>query len=138
MSTVAIETARRADDGARRDTWLAMRRGFMGRCPACGEGKIYRAYLKVADACPACGEELHHHRADDAPPYFTIFIVGHFVIAALLAFEEYWPDAPLWLHALLWTSFIVVTSMWLLPLVKGALIGLQWAQRMHGFGGAPD
>ena len=132
----AVSPAIKIDAPARRDTWLAMKRGFMGRCPACGEGKIFRAYLKVADACPVCGEELHHHRADDAPPYFTIFIVGHFVIAALLAFDEYWPDAPLWLHALLWTSFIVVASMWLLPLVKGALIGLQWAQRMHGFGDA--
>ena len=128
----------KTDAGARRDTWLAMKRGFMGRCPACGEGKIYRAYLKVADACPVCGEELHHHRADDAPPYFTIFIIGHFVVAALLAFDEFWPDAPLWLHAVLWTSFIVLASLWLLPLIKGALVGYQWALRMHGFGGSPE
>ena len=133
---VATTAPRARDAGEHRDVWRAMRRGFMGRCPACGEGRIYASFLKIAERCPSCGEELHHHRADDAPPYFTIFIVGHFVIAALLAFDDYWPDAPLWLHAVLWSSVIVLASVWLLPLVKGALIGLQWATRMHGFGAA--
>ena len=133
-TTAAIVAAKPAD----RDTWLAMRRGFMCRCPACGEGKLYTGYLKVAESCNVCGTELHHHRADDAPPYFTIFIVGHGVVAALLAFDEYWPDAPYWLHAILWSSFIILSSCWLLPLVKGALIGYQWALRMHGFGGVEE
>lgn len=121
-----------------RDVWLAMRRGFAGRCPACGEGKLYSSYLKVVDHCAHCGEELHHHRADDAPPYFTILIVGHFVVAALLAFDEFWPNAPLWLHTVLWSSFVTLASLWLLPLIKGALVGYQWALRMHGFGGEED
>ena len=60
-----------------RDQWLSVKRGFAGKCPHCGEGRIFRAYLKVSDACEACGEELHHQRADDAPPYMTIFVVGH-------------------------------------------------------------
>ncbi|MFM2444607.1 MAG: hypothetical protein RJB09_1793, partial [Pseudomonadota bacterium] len=59
--------------------WPAMKLGFRGICPACGEGKIFRAFLKVNDCCPCCGEELHHHRADDAPPYFTILVVAHIV-----------------------------------------------------------
>lgn len=132
--TGAVEAAR-SPAPARRDAWQAMKRGFFCRCPACGEGKLYAAYLKIAERCPSCGEELHHQRADDAPPYFTIFIVGHFVVAGVLAVDERWPDAPLWVHAALWTSFIVLASMWLLPLIKGALVGFQWATRMHGFGG---
>ncbi len=48
-----------------------------GRCPACGEGRLFRAFVKVADRCNACGEDLHHHRADDFPAYLTIFMVGH-------------------------------------------------------------
>ena len=136
MTALASTNARARP--ADRDAWQAMRRGFACRCPACGEGKLYKSYLKVVDRCDVCGTELHHHRADDAPPYFTIFIVGHFVIAALLAFDEFWPDAPYWLHALLWSAFIIVSSLWLLPLVKGALVGYQWALRMHGFGGEED
>ena len=63
-----------------RDAWSAMLRGLRGRCPNCGEGRMFRAFLKVADHCPACGEALHHQRADDAPAYFVIMIVGHIVV----------------------------------------------------------
>ena len=58
----------------------ALWRGFRGRCPACGEGRMFRAFLKVADECPHCGEELHHHRADDFPAYLVIVIVGHILV----------------------------------------------------------
>jgi uncharacterized protein (DUF983 family) len=116
-----------------RDIVLALRRGAAQKCPACGDGKLYGKYLKVADKCPACGEELHHHRADDAPPYFTILIVGHVVVGAILPVERaYMP--PLWLHALVWLPLALVMSLWLLPRVKGAIVGLQWAFQMHGFG----
>ena len=87
MPTPAMDLpafAPRADAPPKRDAWLAIRRGFMGRCPACGEGRIFGRYLKVNAACPQCGEELHHHRADDAPPYATIFIVGHIVGSLML------------------------------------------------------
>jgi uncharacterized protein (DUF983 family) len=89
-------------------------------------------YLKVADRCPRCGEELHHHRADDAPPYFTIVIVDHVVVSLVLAVEiAYHP--PLWVHAALWLPLTVALALLILPPVKGALVGLQWALRMHGF-----
>ena len=45
---------------------------------------MFRAYLKVVDACPVCGEDLSHQRADDAPAYMTMLIVGHFVVAGVL------------------------------------------------------
>ena len=76
------------DAGARRDLGLAVRRGFLGRCPHCGKGPMFRAYLKVNDVCPNCGEELFHQRADDAPPYITIFVVGHIVGSLMLLAEE--------------------------------------------------
>ena len=104
----------------------------MHKCPACGTGALYWRFLKVADTCPKCGEELHHHRADDAPPYFTIVIVGHIVVGLVLAVEmAYRP--PLWVHAALWMPLTVILALVLLPSIKGALIGLQWALRMHGF-----
>ncbi|HEY0293433.1 MAG TPA: DUF983 domain-containing protein [Hansschlegelia sp.] len=115
----------------------SMLRGLMCRCPGCGEGKMYSGYLKVAPVCSDCGEELHHQRADDAPPYVVIFIVGHVVVSALLAVEvAYHP--PVWLHMALWVPLTIIMSLALLPPVKGALIGMQWALRMHGFGGESD
>jgi uncharacterized protein (DUF983 family) len=74
-----------------------------------------------------------HHQADDAPPYFTILIAGHIVIPLLMTVEVAFAP-PLWLHALIWMPLIAILSLALLPRVKGAIVGLQWAQRMHGFG----
>lgn len=115
----------------------AILRGLMLRCPACGQGSLFRAYLKVRDACPHCAEELHHHRADDAPPYFTILIVGHIVIGGVLALEQALSPAD-WIQAAVWLPLTVLLSVLILPRVKGALVGLQWALRMHGFGGVDD
>ena len=93
---------------------------------------MFRAFLKVADTCGHCGEELHHHRADDAPPYFTMFITGHIVIPAMLVVEKLW-QPPLALHFGLWTVVTLALAFALMPAVKGAIVGLQWALRMHGF-----
>jgi uncharacterized protein (DUF983 family) len=118
--------------------WLgALLRGFRWRCPACGGAPLFGRYLKVRDACPACGEALHHHRADDAPAYFTILIVGHLVVGAILPVERAFAP-PLWLHAALWIPLTLVLTLALLPCIKGSIVGLQWALYMHGFGGAAD
>ncbi len=110
----------------------ALLRGARGRCPRCGIGRLFRAYLKVKDSCAHCRQELHHHRADDAPPYFTILIVGHIIIALMLPVEKTWrPD--LWIHASLWLPLTVLLSLSILPVAKGALVALQWALYMHGF-----
>lgn len=95
---------------------------------------MFEGLLKVRDHCPACGEALHHHRADDAPPYFTVLIVGHVVVpAALLAEQTLEPAA--WTHLAVWIPLTLGLTFALLPRIKGALVGLQWSQRMHGFGG---
>ncbi len=119
---------------SKRDFLQAMKRGALSRCPACGLGKIFRKFLKVADECPACGEELHHHRADDFPAYVVIFIVGHIVVSLLLAVEVAFRPSY-WTHAFLWAPLTLALALLLLPPVKGAIVGLQWALRMHGFDG---
>ena len=121
--------------GTRRDVVTAVRRGFFGRCPQCGEGRMFRAYLKVVDTCSVCGEDLSPQRADDAPAYVTMLIVGHFIVAGILACDELWPNLPLLPLALGWSILAGLSSLLLLPRVKGALVGYQWAMRMHGFGG---
>ena len=122
---------------APRGVFNAMLRGARLRCPNCGEGRLFRRYLKVADHCPVCKEALHHHRADDAPPYFTIFIAGHLLVPLLIAFEVAFRPA-LWIHALIWVPVTLAVCLALLPVVKGAIVGLQWALYMHGFDPAAD
>ncbi len=125
------------DAGTPRNVWLSLWRGARLKCPSCGTGALFHRYLKVAPECPACGQALHHHRADDAPAYFTIVIVGHIVIGGVLALEKAFKPSSL-THLVLWVPLTLASSLWLLPRVKGALVGLQWALRMHGFGGVPD
>jgi uncharacterized protein (DUF983 family) len=137
MSEIRVPVANAADwSGHRsvgpRSLLASLLRGASSRCPACGQGRLFHSYLKVADHCPSCGEALHHHRADDAPAYFAIAIVGHVVVGLLLAVEmAYRP--PLWLHAAIWLPLTVILALIVLPPIKGALVGLQWALLMHGF-----
>ncbi len=110
----------------------SMMRGAFNRCPNCGEGRMFSGFLSTNTVCGTCGTELHHHRADDAPPYFTITIVGHIIIAGLL-YVEIMYRPPIWLHLSIWLPLTLILSFGLMRPIKGALIGLQWALYMHGF-----
>lgn len=111
----------------------AMWRGLRRRCPNCGEGTIFQGYLKVVDNCSVCDEDLHHHRADDGPAYLTILIVAHVLGFVMhFAFVHLRPD-PMVLAVVL-TIVCVALSLYLLPRLKGMIVAIQWARRMHGFG----
>ena len=111
----------------------SLARGWRRRCPNCGGGPMMRGYLKVRSTCPVCGESFEGHRADDGPAYLTILIVGH-LMAPLLHwyFVVLRPD-PLNIVAV-FSVGCVALSLYLLPRLKGAMIGYQWARRLHGFG----
>ena len=104
----------------------AMKRGFAHRCPNCGEGPLYRAYLKVVDECGSCGQALGKYRADDGPAYFTILLVGHLVIAPMLFLQWVW-KAPVWLVLPLTLIPLAAVTLLLLPRVKGVLVGLLYS-----------
>ncbi len=127
--------ARAPLDNAGPRSWRrAFGRGFAGRCPQCGRGALFAGYVKTRETCAVCGLDLAGHRADDAPPYITMMIIGHVVIPLALAHKQLF-DPPLFVQFAVWTPAIVLATGALLPPVKGALIGLQWANRMHGFAG---
>ena len=115
-----------------RNVWQAMWRGFRGRCPNCGEGRMFRAFLKTADSCTQCGQDFTGHRADDLPAYLVIVIVGHIVVPIALSIETHYAP-PVELQLAIYLPFTLLASLLLLQPVKGAVVGLQWAFRMHGF-----
>lgn len=120
-----------------RDVWTSIKRGFRGRCPRCGEGKLFRAYLKVANSCSLCGLDFTPHRADDLPAYLVIVIVGHIVVPTALFIEtDYSP--PVWLQLAIYLPVTLIASLALLQPVKGAVVGMQWALKMHGFDDNPQ
>lgn len=103
-------------------------RGVSGKCPACGEGGLFKSYLALKDACPACGADFLAADSGDGPAVFVIFVVGFLVVplAFVLQFGFGW---PIWASA---GSGILATlglSLWLLPMFKGALFSLQWVHK---------
>ncbi|MCI4663198.1 MAG: DUF983 domain-containing protein [Neomegalonema sp.] len=111
----------------------ALKRGAMKRCPRCGQGHLFHGLLKVRGACGSCGLDYSGHRADDLPPYLTILVVGHVLTAGVLFMEENYAMSTMFSIAF-WSVVATCLSLLLLPRIKGAVIGLQWAYGMHGFG----
>jgi len=132
VSSAPTVWTRNSVKGEKRDLWRAMKRGFMCRCPRCGEGKLFRAFLKVGDECTTCGLDYTPHRADDLPAYLVIIIVGHIVVPVVLWVETNYSPA-IWLQMAIYLPFTFLSSIFLLQPVKGAVVGFQWALRMHGF-----
>lgn len=109
----------------------AMWRGFRSRCPRCGGRGLLDGFLTVRAHCSQCDLPLGEYRSDDAPPYFTIFIVGHVVVPCVLMSERWFAPA-LWIQASIWVPFTLLLTLLLLPRVKGAVIGWQWAAGIKG------
>ena len=94
---------------------------------------MFSGYLSVAESCDHCGQEFHHHRADDGPPWLTMLIVGHLMAPLLhIVFVQYRPE-PLTLFTIFAVGCVGL-SLYLLPRLKGLLIAFQWSRRMYGFG----
>jgi uncharacterized protein (DUF983 family) len=124
-------------ENGERPVGRSIKRGLFGRCPACGDGRLFRAFVKSVDACSACGERMDHHRADDFPPYIVVTIVGHLVLAGYMMTDLVLP-LDTWQHLAIWAPVTLASSVALMQPVKGAVIGLQWALKMHGFSGNED
>lgn len=101
----------------------AMWRGACGHCPACGKTNLFRGFLKVTEHCSACSAPLGLARADDAPPYFTILIVGHLIVPAMLLVERAWAP-PIWVHTAIWVPMTLALALALLRPIKGATVGV--------------
>jgi uncharacterized protein (DUF983 family) len=116
-------------DDARTPLLQAMWRGLKGRCPHCGEGRMFYRYLKVSPHCPACNHDLDQYPSDDGPAYFTILLVGHLVVAPMVVLPILWKAPMLIVAPVVLTALFIVTLV-VLPRVKGAVIGLLYANRV--------
>jgi len=97
-------------------------RGFRRTCPKCGEANLFNGFLKLNASCNACGQELGHIRADDFPPYLTMIIVGHIVVPLILLTEKTLHPSIM-VQLAIWLPFTFLATMWLLPRVKGLIVG---------------
>lgn len=109
----------------------SIKRGLKRRCPHCGEGNIFNGYLKLSDHCSNCQAPTGEIRADDLPPYLTIFLVGHIIVPSLLYVEAvYHPE--LWLQMTVWPILTLLLTLTFLPFIKGAVVGLMWHLKLKG------
>lgn len=109
----------------KRSLLTGVKRGAAMRCPNCGQGKLYRKYLKV-QACPVCHNDNTRYPADDLPPYATILIVGHVVVGPLLFFPWIWQGDTAVVLSTVLPALLILTLVFL-PFVKGAAVGLHWS-----------
>jgi uncharacterized protein (DUF983 family) len=101
----------------------AIGRGLRGRCPMCGKGRIFNGFLKVVANCSACAAPLGLARADDAPPYFTILLVGHIVIPLLFVVDRS-EQLPLWMMSAIFLPLTLALTLGLIRPIKGGTVGL--------------
>ena len=124
-------------DEAERPLMPAALNGLKGKCPSCGQGHLFRAYLKSVDTCEVCGEDISHHRADDLPPYLAILIVGHLLVGVMIELDTMFRISPM-TYLVIMVPLGIVLPLAILQPIKGMVIGIQWAKRMHGFGKGRD
>lgn len=117
-----------------RDLRSAVLRGARGDCPACGQAALFRHFLKPVGHCDACGERWSGHQADDMPAYLVVLALGHILVPALVAAHLSFA-MPMWAEMLIWPGMAVILAVIMIQPAKGAVIGFQWARRMHGFAG---
>lgn len=106
-------------------------RALAGRCPCCGEGKLFKSFLKQVDNCAACGESFGQIRADDAAPWLTIIVVGHVFLP--FAFMVNVDFLPTWAAMTLWSALFAAISLAVLPRAKGLMLAILWRTRAPGY-----
>lgn len=102
--------------------------GLKGRCPRCGEGKLFNGFLSVGDNCANCRLDYSYADAGDGPAVFVILIIG-FVVVGLALWMEVTVNPPLWVHFLLWIPLTIVLGLVSLRLIKGVLLTLQYSNK---------
>ena len=103
-------------------------RGARGRCPKCGQGKLFKSYLKQVEGCISCGEAWGHIRADDGPTWLTLFVVLHLLAPALLIAARY-DEIPYILLIFGVSILAILLTLLVLPRAKGLFIAILWRSK---------
>ncbi len=111
----------------------AIKHGLSRKCPNCGEGQIFEGYLKVNDRCASCNQDFTAQRADDGPAWATMLITGHLIPPVILGIYDYYEQPNPFIVGLVLVLLFTTITLLLLPRIKGAFIGIQWANYMYGF-----
>ena len=112
--------------------WAAMLRGLRGRCPRCGETRLFFRFLKPVSKCLRCDQNWTHQQADDFPAYVSILVTGHLMAPLIIGLTRDADLSPTAMISIILPTALVLMISILQP-AKGAIIALQWWFGMHGF-----
>ena len=107
---------------------LPVSAGWRGRCPRCGEGRLFDGFLTVAPQCQNCGLDYSFADSGDGPAVFIMMIVG-FIVVGLALIVEFNFHPPYWVHAIIWIPLVLGLSIGLLRPLKGLMIAQQYRHR---------
>jgi uncharacterized protein (DUF983 family) len=117
-----------ADEHPERPTRELIRLGLRGQCPRCAYGRIFSAYLTLANACPNCDLKLTGSDVGDGPVVPAMLLIGGLIVGMAAVTELTW-QLPLWLHAMLWLPLAIFLVALILPPIKGLTVALQHRYR---------
>ncbi|WP_029060213.1 DUF983 domain-containing protein [Stappia stellulata] len=125
MTETETEKAATVVDQAQFPEQAILRTGLRGRCPRCGQGRLFDGFLTVRPACSNCGLPFEFADSGDGPAVFIIMIVGFIVVGLALVIEvAYMP--PIWLHMVLWLPLTLILGLGMLRPLKGLMIAQQY------------
>lgn len=102
--------------------------GLKGRCPRCGEGRLFSGFLTVGKQCMNCGLDYSFADAGDGPAVFVIMIAGALVLGLALIIQFSW-EPPVWVHLVTTLPLGLGICLFLLRALKGVLIALQYRNK---------
>jgi uncharacterized protein (DUF983 family) len=102
--------------------------GLAGRCPRCGDGRLFAGFLTLAPKCEVCGLEYDFADSGDGPAVFVTLIAGFIVVGAALWTETVY-EPPMWVHLIIFVPLTLIVCLGLLRPLKGVLIAMQYRNR---------
>ncbi len=102
--------------------------GLAGRCPRCGDGKLFKGFITIAEKCEVCGQDFKFADSGDGPAIFVMLIAGFVIVGAALWLEIAY-EPPFWVYFVVFLPLTLIVCLGMLRPLKGVLVALQYANK---------
>jgi uncharacterized protein (DUF983 family) len=106
----------------------AISTGLAGRCPRCGEGRMFQGFLTLAPRCETCGLEFGFADSGDGPAVFVTLIAG-FIVLGVALYVDVTYEPPLWVYIAIFMPLTILVCLGLLRPLKGLLVASQYKNK---------
>lgn len=99
--------------------------GLTGRCPRCGDGKLFNGFIDLAPRCDVCGLDYSFADSGDGPAVF-VSLFGGFVVIGIALWTQIAYEPPVWLQLVIFLPLTLIVCLGMLRPLKGFLIASQY------------